>query len=384
MPQGHAQQGGNTIAGVTIAAVITEILPDAANPQLLVRVTDSDGNTGAGETWWGTYQPDAPPGDPVRAIAVFIDSILAPVCVGASIDSPDGNHAADIAARWADMHRAVSQYGPEGVASIAMSGVDLALWDLVAKRRGAAVADLIGDRLRDLAPAYASLSWLGHPDAVVNAAESAIEHGFRAVKLHEADPDLILEVRRRLGDEISIMLDVSGRWVFDEAQQAIRTLEPAQLTWIEEPIYPYTDHHALASLRSLANTCGTALAAGENEFSVAGFGRLLDAGAVDVVQPDLVKCGGLSVANQIGELARAADVSIAPHNFSLGPSLLANFSWAVVESAVDWLEVPWLGSETVFPFGMSVPSVRDGLVDLSEFNLGLAELPAASSSFSKL
>ncbi|MEZ5279343.1 MAG: mandelate racemase/muconate lactonizing enzyme family protein [Acidimicrobiales bacterium] len=356
LPQGHPVKGDGTISGLTIESVQTQLLPDAANPQLLVHVRDTAGAVGTGETWWGTYQPTAPPGTPVRAIAVFIDTILAPVCEGLRID-----RVSDIAAVYDQMQRAVAQYGPEGVTSIAISGVDVALWNLLAHRNNSDTADLLGKRFQHSVRAYASLSWLGDAEAVVDTASGAIEHGFRAVKLHEADVELILEVRRTLDPDIAMMLDVSGRWSFDEAAQAIPRLGRAGLVWIEEPVYPYTDHRSLALLRKVANDSGTLLAAGENEFGPSGFERLLAAAAVDVLQPDLVKCGGLSATGPISALADDSAVAIAPHNFSLGPSLLANMAWAAVEPSVRWLEVPWLGAAR-FPSGMDVPEVVDGAV----------------------
>lgn len=342
------------MASTAIESVEVEILADPHNPQLLVHLRCADGVTGTGETWWGTFQPSAEPGTPVLAIAVLIDTLLAPIVVGAPCAG-----VGDIEALWQRMFRSTLQYGHEGIVSTAMSGIDIALWDAVAKRRSLPVADLLGSRRRDPVPAYASLTWLGDVDRVCTDARRALDAGFRAVKLHEADPALIVEVRRRLGREATLMVDASAR--FDEAgaHGAVRALAEADLTWFEEPVFPQTDHAALARVRSSARI---PIAAGENEFSVAALERLVMSGAVDLLQPEVAKMGGLTPARELAAVSRRTGVPLCPHNYSLGPSLLANIHWAATTPEVQWLEVPWLPEGGSFPCGMDLPELVDGCV----------------------
>ena len=337
-----------------VTSVTTEIVPDPFNPQLLVQVTADDGVSGVGETWWGTYQPAAEPGTPVKPIAALIDALLAPICIGQPIDS-----VADIEAVWRRLERATVQYGFEGIASTAISGVDIALWDLVAQRQDVPVHALLGPVVHEAIPVYASLTWLGDVDRVCRDAERALAAGIRAVKLHEADVDLILEVRRRLGPAVPLMVDASAR--FDEAGaiEAARRLADADLVWFEEPVFPQSDHAALARVRALATM---PIAAGENEFSVAGFERLVSSGAIDILQPEIAKFGGLTPARAVGELARTHRLPMYPHNYSLGPSLLANIHWAMTAPAARWLEVPWLSEGGTFPCGLPMPELVDGCI----------------------
>ena len=340
--------------GVTVSpivSVVTEVLEDRHNPQLLVHVTADDGETGTGETWWGTYQPTSPPGSPVRPIAAMIESVLAPLCVGYDSD--------DIEGLWHQLARATAQYGHEGIVSTAISGIDLALWDLVAKRRGVPVTTLLGPIIHAAVPAYASLTWLGDADRVCADAGRALDAGYRAVKLHEGNPGLILEVRRRLGSGVTMMVDASAR--FDEAgaMDATRRLADADLTWFEEPVYPQTDHGALARVRAVATM---PIAAGENEFSLAALTRLVASGAVDVLQPEVAKCGGLTPARAIGDVAARAGLTMAPHNYSMGPSFLANVHWAMTSPAIRWVEVPWLPEGQAFPCGLPMPTLVDGSI----------------------
>lgn len=338
----------------TVRRVHAEILADAYNPQLIVRVESDDGITGHGETWWGSYQPNAAPGMPVLPIAVLIETMLEPLCAGQPCDSVD-----DIEAIWQRLMRATVQYGHEGIVATAISGVDIALWDLVAKRNGVPVTALLGEVVHDSIPVYASLTWLGDADRVCTDAQRALDAGIRAVKLHEADVDLILEVRDRLGPGVPLMVDASAR--FDEAGavEAARRLADADLVWFEEPIYPQSDHAALARLRAQAPM---PIAAGENEFGLAGFERLIASGAVDIVQPEIAKFGGLTPARGIADLCHTARLPMYPHNYSLGPSLLANIHWAFTAPAARWLEVPWLPAGGSFPCGIPMPEFVDGCV----------------------
>jgi D-galactarolactone cycloisomerase len=341
--------------GTTITEVRTEILLDRSNPQLLVHVTTEDGLIGTGETWWGTYQPESDPGSPVRPIASMIDFVLAPLCLGAASEDP-----ADL---WGHLVKATAQYGPEGIVSTAISGIDLALWDLLGKRRHVPVSQLLGPAVHQALPVYASLHWLGDVDAICAEARRALRTGITAVKLHESDPDVILATRAELGSDVTLMVDMSAPGDEQNAFEAARRLAGAGLTWLEEPLYPQQDHGALARVRAATDI---PIAAGENEFSLVAFERLLASGAVDILQPDLVKCGGLTPATAIASLARRHGVELSPHNFSLGPSFLANVHWAITVEAATWVELPWLPEGQTFPSGMTVPPLEDGRVTCSK------------------
>lgn len=106
---------------IPIVSLTTEILLNQNNPQLLVHVTAEDGTTGTGETWWGTYQPTAEPGTPVGPMAAMVDQVMAHLCIGWD--------SSDIAGLWQHLYRASYQYGPEGITSSALAGIDLAMWE---------------------------------------------------------------------------------------------------------------------------------------------------------------------------------------------------------------------------------------------------------------
>jgi L-alanine-DL-glutamate epimerase-like enolase superfamily enzyme len=336
-----------------IADVRTRVLADPHNPQLIVTVTAEDGLVGHGECWWGAYRPDLPPGAPVAPIATLVDELLAPLCVG-----HDGGR---IERLWHELWKATYDYGDEGVVRIALSGIDLALWDLLGKRLGAPVARLLGGPYHDRVPAYASFTWLGDEDQVLTEAHRAVDSGFRAVKLHETDPDLARAVRAEFGDELAVMVDANGAFDVLTAARVAERLAEVPVTWFEEPTGPARDHERLARLRERTDV---PLAAGENEFSVGGFERLLDATVIEYLQPEIAKIGGLTTARRISVLAERRGVALCPHNYSLGPSFFASLQWALSARHSRWLEVPWLPEGQRFPSHIAVPPVVDGAVTL--------------------
>ena len=340
----------------TIERVRTEILPDAANPQLLVHITDNEGTTGIGETWLGHYRPNLDPGAPVVPYQAVIDAVLGPMLRGLAISS-----TADIAAAWDTLIRATYQYGDDGIVRDALSGIDLALWDLIGRREGVPVTSMLGPRLHDRIPVYASLTWHGQADRIIADIAAAAVAGFSAAKLHESDPLLIRTVRSEVDPAFSLMADVSA--AYDEAGSLalVAGLEDLALDWIEEPLYPQRDRAALARIRSSSST---PIAGGENELSLAGINTLVDAGAVDLVQPEIAKVGGLTEARRIGAAISSSGLPLAPHNFSLGPSLHASWHWAAAQPATRWLEIPWLPAGQGFPGLGDLPVVDGGTIGL--------------------
>ena len=341
-------------SGVRIAAVETEVLEDAANPQLLVHVITEDGARGTGETWWGVYQPDLAAGAPVRPYQAAVDHLLGPLTVGTRVET-----LVDIETWWHRMIHAAYQYGDDGIVRGALSGIDIALWDLLARHVDVSVASLLGGVAHDRVPVYASLSWLGDFDAVVADVDRARAAGFRAVKLHESDPDLVAAVREATDPAVAVMVDVSARYDTAGAADLARRLAVAGLTWIEEPVFPQRDHRALTEV---AQAGTTPLAAGENELSLAGLAALAATGAVETLQPEVAKIGGLTEARGVGAIARDAGCGVAPHNFSMGPSWLASWHLAAHLRETTWLEVPWLPAGQAFPGSTPMPVVEHGTV----------------------
>jgi L-alanine-DL-glutamate epimerase-like enolase superfamily enzyme len=318
--------------------------------QVIVRVTDAGGETGVGEAWWGI--PDrAEHGRGGRPIKQALDDLIAPRVIG--------RESGEIEKLWFELWDFGYRYADQGIYQMALSGLDLALWDLLGKRLHAPVVQLLGGAVHDGLPAYASLPPLRDIGVVVAETGRAIEAGLAAVKLHELSIDYVVALRERFGRDLRIMVDVNGHFDPLDAIALGRQLAAHDIVWYEEPVRPMRDHAALKRVR---DACGVDLAAGENEYTVADFDRLLGCGALAYVQPEITKIGGLTPAKRISALAELRNVALCPHNFRNGPSLYASIHWGLSSPATRWMEVPWVADSVRFAAGMGMPPLRNGRV----------------------
>ena len=327
-----------------ITKIETTVYADKLLPQLFVTITTDEGLQGIGEAWYGL---------PVQPIESAVKHALAPLLIG--------EDSGRIEYLWHKMHKYAYRYGTEGILLCALSGIDLALWDLLGKRHRVPVADLLGGVVRDRLKAYASLPPLRREKRLEEQIERAVAAGFAGVKLHEVDVALVAVARRCAPDGFPLMLDVNGHWSPLEAEDHARRLKEFDLTWLEEPLWPMQDHQAMARLRRQVDI---RLAAGENEYTLPAFDRLMTSGAVDYVQPEISKIGGLSMARKISALADRRNRMICPHAFRIGPALYASIHWALTQMNMAWLEIPWLPEGYAFPAGVAMPEIVDGQIGL--------------------
>jgi L-rhamnonate dehydratase len=229
----------------------------------------------------------------------IIDNHLKDLLVGAN--------PSNIELLWNQMFASSSFYGRRGLPIMAMSGIDLALWDIFGKRVGQPVWQLLGGAARERVPAYFTGGNIPR----------AIEHGFTAVKLGlmgDASPDALIgrlkDARRAMGKDARLMVDVLCRWDVDTAIEFCRRAEPIGLHFLEEPIYP-DDVHGYARLVREIRT--TRIACGEHEFTHYGFAELIRNKAAHILQPDLTWAGGLTAGRRILALANAAGLDVMPH-----------------------------------------------------------------------
>lgn len=293
---------------------------DGIRRQILVRVATDEGLTGWGEA----FALGAP-----RAVCAVIEEVLAPLLLG---EPPT-----EIERLTDRLQRATLLFGRRGIGMFALSGVELALWDVVGKLRGVPVYELLGGLVQARVPAYLSLLRYDRPDQVAAAARRAVAQGFRAVKLHQTDVASVRAAREAVGDGIALMLDVNCPWSPAEAIRMGRALAPYDLAWLEEPVWPPEDYRGLAEV---AAALETPVAAGENEATVFGFREMITQRAVDILQPSLTKVGGLGEAKKICALAAAFNVPVVPHSFYFGPGLAATLHLVASTPGLAWLEFP--------------------------------------------
>ena len=295
------------VAGPTIAAVHVEPLrvpltrpwgADVVDVRVsVVTVTASDGAVGSGFSWTPTIGGEAVTALLRHDIAPFVTGLPAEPAIWQRV--------------WERLHEA----GGGGLTTIALAGLDLALWDLRARRAGLPLADLLGRRHR-AQPVYGSGVNLHYPLAELTAqVRRWVAAGCTGVKVKIGRPDLaedldrLAAVREVLGPDRDLMVDANQRWDLDRALRAAAALEPLGVAWLEEPLRS-DDTAGYVALRS---STSVPLAMGENVHTWYRFRDLVDAGALDVLQPNVIRVGGITPFLRIADLARDAGLELAPH-----------------------------------------------------------------------
>ena len=229
---------------------------------------------------------------------------------------------------WQKMYRFMAYYGRQGAGMQLLSGADIALWDIAGKALNQPIGKLLGARYRDTVPVYASTLFRPTPDAMRAAVVEYLEHGFRAIKFGwgvfgrdlALDIALVRAAREEAGPEITLMVDagwygVTAAEPFRERPlkdwiRLVHALEELDVFWLEDFLHPenFAGYGAVATATTTLRT-----AAGEQLAGLADFTRLADEGRVSVLQPDLSRCGGLTVGKQIADLAMRRQIDCAPH-----------------------------------------------------------------------
>lgn len=286
--------------------------------QLLVKV-HADGICGVGEGF--AY------GAPAACLEV-IEAALAPVLLG--------KNAADIVARSEDMARAARICGRNGIAAFATAALEIALWDILAKAKGVAVSTLLGGARRTSLPIYLSLPRYTSANAAAEESARLVSAGYASLKLHQLDFETVAATRAAVGKDVQIMLDTNCAWPEEQAKRMAAQLEPLQLAWLEEPVWPPEDYYALAQVRASTRQ---AISLGENEYTLSGFRHCIERGAVDILQPSIAKLG-LSLMQQVGAMAAKAGVQVVPHSFYFGPALAATAHFVSTLATDSLMEFP--------------------------------------------
>jgi len=289
---------------------------DSSQDALIVRVA-----TDAGITGWG--EVDACP----HVARAIIDAPVSHSLVSGLRHLLVGEDPLETDRLWERMYEGTLYYGREGAVIQAMAGVDLALWDIKGKALGEPVYRLLGGGYRTKLRVYASNMFQETPEATAERAQAARDAGFTAVKFGwepfgedpERDCAYLEAIRRAIGEDMELMLDVGQAWDAWTTLERARLFEPYDLFWIEEPLHPDDlDGYAVVSAE-----CETPIAAGEEECTVAGFNRLLEVGGVDVVQVDPSRVG-LTQAMTIAVLAQTRGAPIVNHNFTTDINVAAS------------------------------------------------------------
>ena len=293
--------------------VLDDGIADGSQDDLVVLVHTDEGITGIGEV-------DSAP----EAVRAMINAPGSHAIANSLHDLVVGEDPLDVERLWHKMYRGLIYVGRRGIALHAISGIDIALWDIKGKALGKPVSELIGTPQRDRVRAYASRLMPDTPDEVRAAVGALREQGFTAVKLGwgplgaDADHDLALAAAacEAGGDGVTILID-AGLGYGADAQKAIgvaRGLEELGVFWLEEPFEP-DEYEAYAEL---ADTVDIRVAAGEQDTTLWGFRELIERGHVDLVQPDVTRCGGITELLRIAEFAHERGIETVPHAWKSG------------------------------------------------------------------
>ena len=264
-----------------------------------VRVRDADGAEGMGYTY--AVNSGA------RAFKALIEGYLAPVVVGQDADFTE--------ALWQRMWWAVHYSGRGGHATSAISAIDIALWDLKARRAKLPLWRLIGGYDPNV-PCYAGGIDLDFSvEELLAQSDRFRAEGFRAIKMKVGRPHLredverVRRMREHLGDDFPLMVDANMRWTADQAIRAAIRLEPFNLVWIEEPTIPDdVEGHS-----RVVREGRTPVATGENMHTLHEFRQMIAAGGVTYPEPDVTNCGGVTIFRKVGGLAEAYNLPLTSH-----------------------------------------------------------------------
>src|SRR5262245_39784501 len=230
---------------------------------------------------------------------------------------------------WERLYEGTLYFGRRGAALHAISGVDIALWDLAGQALGQPVWQLLGGQYRNRLRAYASSLFGPTPAATAALARGFRDQGFTAVKfgwaplgqLDEAtDLALVREARAGVGPAMDLMIDAGCVWDVKTAIRRARQFAEQDVYWLEEPLHPDN----LTGYAHLAEAVDLRIAAGEEEAGRHAFLDLMDRGRIDVVQVDVTRCGGLTEAKRIAALAHDRRLPVVNHSFKTGINLAAS------------------------------------------------------------
>jgi len=271
---------------------------------VLVKVSTDEGLVGWGEAHHGRAH---------TAVAKLIETTLKQLVLGMDAD--------DVTGVWQKMYRfQLASHGMGAGACLAMSGIDMALWDIRGKARGLPLYRLLGGR-RKAIPAYAGGVSLGYqpPRELIAEARKSIDAGYKAIKLRVGDSlahdiERMRAVRHEFGEGLAILTDANIGYRLEDVRDVMPAMDELRIGWLEEP-FPAHDYRSYREARTYGRT---PLAAGENHYTRFEFNRVLEDGAITILQPDLSKTGGITEALRIAALASAWKLPIHPHSSMTG------------------------------------------------------------------
>jgi D-galactarolactone cycloisomerase len=304
-------------------------------------------------------------------IEVIVGKVLKPLLLGMD--------PTNIAAIWdtAYVRGGHKEFGTRGIGVVALSGIDIALWDILGKVRGVPIYQLLGGKCRDKVPVYATALYPEEPAKVAARARAFADQGFHGVKIKvgfdlDQDIRIVRAVRDELGKEFVVMTDANQGYSLDVGLAAAAAFADCGAFWLEEPLF-VEDIEGHAALREKSKV---PIAVGENLHTYYAFENFIVRGAVDFIQPDVARAGGISEIVRITTLAAGHGVPVSFHTWGDGVALAASVHLAAalkdcIVMELDYTYNPLREELLREPFkvakGCLVPPERPGLgIDLDQ------------------
>ncbi|MDA7947743.1 MAG: mandelate racemase/muconate lactonizing enzyme family protein [Hyphomicrobiaceae bacterium] len=285
---------------------------------MLVRLETEDGIVGWGEAFSRNQD---------RSLQALIESRILPLVIGREADR--------IAETKFELEFELHNFGRVGPVMYGISAVEIALWDILGKRCGQPLAALLGGAFAGEVEVYASLMRYGSQELVAEWTKKAIGLGYKNIKLHEVELPVIKAAVQAASGKARVTLDTNCPWSVEEALEYDKALEPLGLDWLEEPVWPPENYKGLARIRQAGRHL---IAAGENAGSMYDFVAMIDAGAIDIAQPDVAKTGGIIELQKIAALCETHGVEFVPHCALFGPGQVATIHICAAHRRVPMLE----------------------------------------------
>ncbi len=308
------------------------IIGDGSQDTVVIKVMTDEGITGIGEVDSSPYV--------VKAIVEAKTSHM--VCMGLR-DVVIGEDPFDVEKIWYKMYELCYYYGRRSVAIHAMSGIDMAIWDILGKKMGVPVHKLLGGAFRDKIPAYCSVLMPDNEDEIKRIADTYLPQGYTGIKFgwgalgqsDKKDLELVKMCRKAMGDDPKLMIDIGMVW--RDVKTAIRLcneFEQQDVYWVEEPFKP----DDLEAYKRLTNSVNMRISAGEEVGTMFEFNELIAGCGIDIIQPDISRCGGITIAKKVIDMAYLHKIPVIPHAFKTGILMSASLQVIAATPNALWLE----------------------------------------------
>ncbi len=332
---------------------------DGTQDDLIIVVETDEGITGYGEV-------DTAPGVGMAIVDAYMSH---GTCYGLR-EVVVGSDPFDYEQIWNDMWAKTYYYGRSGPVMHVMSGIDMAIWDIMGKAVGKPVHKLLGGTYTDKVRAYASALMPDDKDSVKKMVESYTAQGFTAIKFGwgplgydvHFDIEMIKTARQAAGDHVEIMIDIGKRYRLKSAMYVAKALEQLNIYWLEEPL-PAEDY---TGYRKLTESTTMRIATGEEESGRLAFARLINETHVDVIQPDMSRCGGLTEAKKIATMCADNNILCVPHAFKTGVLVAASIHMIASIPHAPFLEFSVTESAIRKELLLHPFKQKDGYVDVPQ------------------